>query len=112
MSEVDAANRRIHSRHSVRLPARLSHGADAVEGTIENIGEGGVFFATQNLEIDVDEGAIGTISFRWVRNGTAEAVERTGSILRTERYFDGESVVRSFAMKFDATLAIDGVDFE
>ena len=112
MSDVDAANRRIHSRRSVRLPARLTHGADAVEGTIENIGEGGVFFATQNLEIDVDDGAIGTISFRWIRNGAAEAIERTGSILRSERYFDGEAVVRSFAMKFEDTLEIDGVDFE
>jgi hypothetical protein len=112
MSEISAANRRIHSRRSVHVPARLSHGTDAVEGTIENIGEGGIFFATHNLEIDVDEGAVGTISFRWVRNGTAESVERTGTILRTERYFDGEAVVRAFAMKFDELIPTDGVDFE
>ena len=111
MSEVSAANRRIHSRRSVRIPGRLSHGNDAVEGTIENVGEGGIFFATHNLEIDVDEGATAVISFRWSRNGTDEAVERTGTILRTERYFDGEAVVRAFAMKFDDLIALDGVVF-
>lgn len=112
MSEVSAANRRIHSRRSASLPGRLAHGSDAVDGTIENIGEGGIFFATHNLEIDVDEGAAAVISFRWVRSGTAETVERTGTILRTERYFDGEAVVRAFAMKFDELLALDGVEFK
>ena len=112
MSDVSAANRRIHSRRSVRLVARLSHGSDAVEGTVENVGEGGIFFATHNLEIDVDEGATAVIAFTWIRKGATESVERTGTILRTERYFDGEAVVRAFAMKFDDLLSLDGIAFE
>jgi hypothetical protein len=111
MSEVSAANRRIHSRRSVRLPARLTHRADAVDGTIENIGEGGVFFATHNLEIDVEEGAAGIVSFRCFRQGVPETVERSGTILRAERYFDGEAVVRAFALKFDSLLQLDGIEF-
>jgi hypothetical protein len=112
MCEVSAANRRIHSRRSARFPARLSHGSDAVEGTVENIGEGGVFFATHNLEIDVDEGAPGRVSFHCKRGGQPQELVCAGTILRTERYFDGEAVVRAFAFKFDELLPLDDVTFE
>jgi hypothetical protein len=109
MTDVSQSNRRIHSRRSARLPARLGNGTDSVEGIVENIGEGGVFFATENLELNVEEGAAVTVSFECVRPDGAERVERTGSILRMERYFDGEHVVRAFAIRFDESIALDGV---
>lgn len=112
MKDVSQANRRIHSRHAVHLPARLAHGKDAVDGTVENVGAGGVFFSTQNLEIDVDEGAHAIVSFYCVREGTPVLLELPGTILRCERYFDGEAVVRAFAMKFDELLSLDDITFE
>jgi hypothetical protein len=112
MHEVDQANRRTHGRRSVRIRAQLTSGTDMIEGTVENIGEGGVFFATQILDADLDDGATTALTFRCLRNGTEELVERTATILRAERYFDGEVVVRAFAMRFDRAFALDGVEFE
>lgn len=112
MSQVDQANRRTHGRRSVRVRAQIASGADVVDGTIENIGEGGVFFATQILDADLDEGSTTTLSFRCLRGGEEELVERAATILRAERYFDGEVVVRAFAMRFDRPFVLDGVEFE
>ncbi len=112
MSEVDHANRRTHGRRSVRVRAQLAFGTDMIEGTIENIGEGGVFFATQILDADLDDGSTTTMLFRCLRNGVEEIVERTATILRAERYFDGEVVVRAFAMRFDQSFELGGVEFE
>jgi hypothetical protein len=109
MSQVAGANRRIHSRRSARLPARLSHEAESVDGVVENIGEGGAFFATENLELNAEEGSPVTLSFRCLREGAEQFVERPGSVLRTERYFDGEKVVRAYAVRFDETMSMDGV---
>jgi hypothetical protein len=103
-------NRRVHSRRSVRLSAHVSRGDDSVEGTVENIGEGGAFFATKNLEIDLDEGEKATITF--TLPGAAEPTVRTGTVLRDELYFDGDAVVRSFALQFDEPLSLTGVEFQ
>jgi hypothetical protein len=102
-------NQRVHSRRSVRLAARVSRGKDSVEGTVENLGEGGAFFATRNLEIDLDEGEKATITF--TLPGAAEPTVRTGTVLRDELYFDGDAVVRSFALQFDELLSLGGVEF-
>ena len=103
-------NRRVHSRRSVRLAAQVSCGKDSVEGTVENIGEGGAFFATKNLEIDLDEGEKATITF--TLPGAAAPTVRTGTVLRDELYFDGDAVVRSFALQFDEPLSLTGVEFK
>lgn len=103
------SNRRVHSRRNVRLPAHVSCGGDSVDGTVENIGEGGAFFATRNLEIDLDEGQKATITF--TLPGATEPTVRTGTMLRDELYFDGDAVVRSFALQFDEPLSLTGVDF-
>ena len=104
------SNRRVHSRRSVRLVAHVMCGKDSVEGTVENIGEGGAFFATPNLEIDLDEGEKATISF--TLPGAAEPTVRTGTVLRDELYFDGDAVVRSFALQFDEPLSLTGIEFK
>src|SRR5437762_2373613 len=100
MPEVGQANRRIHSRRTVRLPARLAHESDSIDGIVENIGEGGVFFATENLEMLLEEGASATLSFRCKKSGAEVRLERVGCILRTERHFDGERVLRTYAIRF------------
>jgi hypothetical protein len=109
MSDVGQANRRIHSRRGSRLPARLAHESESVEGIVENIGEGGCFFATENLELNADEGSPVTLSFRCVKADEEHFVERNGSVLRTERYFDGEKVVRALAIRFDEQIDLGGV---
>ena len=111
MSDVSYANRRIHSRHTARIAARLSHADNTADGTIDNIGEGGVFFATEDLELCADEGAPVVISFACMLAGKQSQIERTGTVLRAERYFDGTGVVRAFAIKFDEALSLDDVAF-
>lgn len=108
--EGSPTNRRVHSRRSVRLAAHVNCGKDSVEGTVENIGEGGAFFATRNLEIDLDEGEKATITF--TLPGAPEPTVRTGTVLRDELYFDGDAVVRSFALQFDEPLSLAGVEFK
>lgn len=112
MADATDANRRIHTRRKARIQARLSTGPDAVEGTIENIGEGGVFFATEDLELNVEEGSDVVVSFRCTKAGAAAALERKGCVLRMERYFDGVAVVRAFAIKFDDLMAVDDLSFD
>ena len=112
MTFISQDNRRTHSRRVASIDARLSHESESVEGTVENVGEGGVFFATTNLELSVDEGSPVTISFVCSKDGAPVTIERTGSILRAERYFDGAGVVRAFAIKFDELISLSGLDLE
>ena len=112
MIEVTNANRRIHSRRKSRISARLSYESRSVEGMVENIGEGGVFFATEDLELAVEEGSEVQLSFPCKKDGVPHVFERQGCVLRTERYFDGEAVVRAFAIKFEEDVPVEGFDFE
>jgi hypothetical protein len=109
MTDVSHANRRIHTRHKSHIPARLAHAANSVEGRVENVGEGGVFFATEDLELAVEEGSEVTVSFACRRDGVDASIERAGTVLRTERYFDGAAVFRAFAIKFDDLISLAGV---
>jgi PilZ domain-containing protein len=91
--------------------ARLSRHEDSVEGTVENIGAGGVFFSTEDLEFPVEEGSEVVLTLRIRRDGDETVWQRTGCVLRTERYFDGTAVVRAFAVKFDEVVALDDSEF-
>jgi len=95
--------RRIHPRTDARLEATLRCGDSAVEGIVENVGAGGVFFATENLEVVIDDGAACVIAFT---APSGVAVEQDGAVLRGERYFDGSRVIRAFAVKFDGQLDV------
>jgi hypothetical protein len=112
MHELTQMNRRVHTRQKARISARLLSGRDSIQGTIENVGEGGVFFATEDLEIALEEGAEVTLVFRGRRGRSPIDFEHSGVVLRAERYFDGESVVRAFAVKFHQNLRLDDVDFD
>ena len=111
MTDVSHANRRIHGRTSARISARLEHADGVVIGRIENIGAGGVFFVTEDLELNADDGSPVVLAFRGRKKGADVAVTRAGTILRVERQFDGESVVRTFAVRFDEVLPLDGFEF-
>jgi hypothetical protein len=112
MTETSKANRRIHTRYKSQIPGRLLHDGDPVEGRVENVGVGGVFFATEDLELAVEESSRVTVSFDCRRDGVLALIERVGVVLRTERYFDGESVIRAFAIKFDELIDLEGVEFD
>jgi len=110
MSDVSQANRRIHGRRSARVAARLEHADGAVDGMIENIGAGGVFFASEDLELVAEDGSAVALEFRLRKDGADVPMRRTGTILRVERQFDGEAVVRTYAIRFDEVLAVDGFE--
>ncbi len=93
--------RRVHARKPVEVPATLATDGESVEGIIENIGQGGVFFATEVLEVIVDEGSQVTLRFTGEKGGESLEYDLAGTVLRAERYFDGTRVVRAFAVKFD-----------
>jgi hypothetical protein len=95
--------RRIHPRTDSRLEATLRCGDEVVEGVVENVGAGGVFFATENLEVAVDDGSACVIAFT---TPAGTEFEQPGTVLRGERYFDGSRVIRAFAVKFDGQVEV------
>lgn len=103
--------RRIHPRAETRMSAELACGSDAVTGVIENIGAGGIFFATEDLEILVDDGADVVVRFEARHDDAPKNMECAGRILRSERYFDGARVVRAFAIKFAERLDVSAFTF-
>jgi hypothetical protein len=104
-------DRRIHSRLATHVPARVLHGGECLEGTVENVGEGGVFFATEILEQPVDEGSDVDVEIQGFRDGQPVALKIPGTVLRTERYFDGSAVVRAFAIRFREPIVLAGLSF-
>jgi hypothetical protein len=109
MTPSDNDERRVHPRRPSELPASLSSDGDRLEGVVENIGEGGVFFATETLEVVLEHGTRVGVAFTCNRNGRSEQIELPGTVLRTERYFDGTKVVRAFAIKFDELFDLTGI---
>ena len=101
--------RRVHSRRASDLRATLSHEGRSMDGVIENIGEGGVFFATETLEMLLDHGSHVEVRFPCRRDGEESVCELGGTVLRAERYFDGTKVVRAFAIKFDELFDLSGI---
>lgn len=111
MSEVARDNRRIHGRQVVSIPGSVARGSQESFGKIENLGSGGAFFSTTDLELSLDDGDTVTVTFDVLRRGARETVQKSGTVLRSERFFDGSSVVRALAVKFDELLVLDGIDF-
>ncbi|MCG3135959.1 MAG: hypothetical protein HMLKMBBP_03738 [Planctomycetes bacterium] len=105
------AERRVHSRVRTNIRACMHSGGDPVEGVIENVGEGGVFFATEELESVIEQGAEVTVDFDGFRAGEPVNFRIRGTVLRTERYFDGRAVVRAFAVKFRDLLDLTGLSW-
>jgi hypothetical protein len=111
VNPVSDANRRIHTRRRARVAARLAHEGASVEGVIENIGAGGAFFATEDLEMKVDDGGAVTLTFRCRKAGADAEVACAGAVLRADLNFDGAAVVRTFAIQFADLLPLEGIEF-
>lgn len=98
--------RRIHPRTATRIPTTVGHGDAAIEGVTENVGAGGVFFTTDDLEyaVEVEDTVVVVLHVA----GRGE-VSMEGVIVRAERYFDGSDVKRSLAVKFEELLDLDSI---
>jgi hypothetical protein len=95
--------RRIHPRTETRLRTTLRCASAEIEGVVENVGAGGVFFSTGDLEAALDVGAAVVVALH-LEDGRVS--DSPGVVLRSERYFDGADVRRSFAVKFDEELDV------
>ncbi len=95
-------NRRRHDRRAVRLMARLESSVRGkVHGHVVNIGSGGAFFITDDLETLLAENSEVTL---YVAGDTPLAGGITGSILRIDTDFEDDRIVRSLAVRFDGPL--------
>jgi hypothetical protein len=101
--------RRIHARTKTRLEARLAREGATVAGVVENLGEGGAFFATDDLETPIPDGAEVVVTFAVPRGGAPAELRLEGTVLRSERYFDGRAVVRALAIRFASPLDLAGL---
>jgi hypothetical protein len=95
----DDANQRRHPRIQTRIPARVELPGGSLPGTIENIGRGGAFVATDTLEEAIEVGASVVIVFVAPESGDERKV--SGSVLRVEKYFHDGGLYRALAVKFD-----------
>jgi hypothetical protein len=93
-----ARNQRRYDRRDAKIPASLEFEWGSLEGTIENIAEGGIFFVTETLEGAVIEGDRLNVRFSDDRGSTRSL---GGAILRVERYFHDGDLYRAFAVRFD-----------
>lgn len=108
---MSGSERRVHPRTRTSVPGELRKGEKVLDGVVENIGRGGVFFATEVLEVVIEEGDAVTLCFDAPKAGATMPLELASSVLRAERYFDGERVVRAFAVRFDQELDLEEFDF-
>ncbi len=101
MSESES-NRREHTRHQVEMAGKIRLASErTIEGRIENVGRGGAFFVTDDLEANVL--AADPVELLLPdANGKESTV--SGVVLRLETFFSGTDVLRSFAIQFDEPL--------
>ena len=85
-------------RTSVRTPASLIFEWGELEGNVENIGEGGLYFVTDTWEGPVAVGDSMTAVFSLPDQ--PEEQRRLAEVLRVERYFHDGELFRSFAVRF------------
>jgi len=95
-------NRRRHERRAVRLMARLESSVRGnVSGHVVNIGAGGAFFITDDLETLLAENSEVTL---YVEGDTPLAGGIAGTILRIDTDFEDDHIVRSLAVRFVSPL--------
>jgi len=96
--------RRAHERTAANIPVTIeTPGGGTMEGTIENMGQFGIFVSTTDLETALGTGARVTARFT-VAGG--ESVERAGEVLRLDQEFAGGDIRRSFAVRFDEAIDV------
>ena len=90
-------------RHSIRTAARLIFDWGELEGNVENIGEGGLYFVTDTWEGPVAVNDALTAVF--TLPDASEEQRKTAEVLRVERYFHEGELFRSFAIRFSEPLS-------
>ncbi|MEM8883953.1 MAG: PilZ domain-containing protein [Planctomycetota bacterium] len=94
--------RRAHERIETSLPVRVEVASGrSFDGTIENIGEYGVFVSTLDLETAFDVAE--TLTLRFTREDGTEVTAK-GSVVRVDQEFTAGDIRRAFAVKFDEPL--------
>ena len=76
MTAPPEGERRQHERHPVSLPARLTLVGLTIEGRLEDVGAGGVRFATDDTLLKVQPGNFVQIAFECTRDGVAVTIDR------------------------------------
>lgn len=103
-SEGAPQNRRAWSRLDVDLGARLRLASEKiVDGRLENLGRGGAFFVTDNLETSIL--AADPVELIVVHASVETRIR--GTVLRLETFFSGTDVLRTLAIRFDEPLPDD-----
>ena len=96
-------NLRRYPRKTTRIEARVVLDRVELDGRIENIGEGGVFFVTDTLEGVVTEGDRAEI--RFTPEGSDRETRVRGEVLRVERDFHEGEILRTLAIRFERPLS-------
>ena len=105
VSQMATEEQRRSPRSSVRIPGRLIFDWGELEGNVENLGEGGIYFVTDTWEGPVAVGdamtAVYTFPVQPEEPREPEEQRRLAVVLRVERYFHEGELFRSFAIRFD-----------
>jgi PilZ domain len=105
MTEEDSeANRRRWERRTVHLTVSLvqTNGRE-IRGHVENIGSGGAFFTTDDLEMRVVEEDTVTLAFT---RSEEQQVKVEGQVLRIDTFFLTHSILRTLAVRFNTALTL------
>ena len=100
--EGPRGNQRRWERRALHVSVTLVHGdGREVRGHVDNIGSGGAFFTTDDLEMRiVEEDAVALL---FTRSENHE-IRIEGRVLRIDTFFSGQSVLRTLAVRFETPL--------
>lgn len=99
---MQQTERRRHERRPVDVAARMELQGYIADGTLIDIGAGGLRFRTDDTNLIVQAGNYVFVHFDVERDGVPESLRRPVRIQWTSQ--DGDS--REFGMKFDELLAL------
>jgi len=96
--------KRAHERIAVRYPVRILVGdAEAISGTVENLGVLGALISTVELEPHLDVGSRLQLT---IAISGAGPVDVAGEVLRVDQEFFSGEIRRTFAVRFDEAIEV------
>jgi PilZ domain-containing protein len=106
--DYDGDERREHERHATDASAQLSLLGHTVDGTLRDIGAGGVCFVTADAHIQVTPGNFVEIAFECLLGGERSRLQKSVRVMwQAEEEGDGEAV-RAFGLEFEEVMALEG----
>lgn len=103
---VSGSEKRAHARAAVQLKAQVKNSAGVtLEAIVENLGALGALLSTLDLESALEVGDRVTVT---VGDGDAGPVAAEGEVLRLEQEFADGDIRRTFAVRFDDELTLQG----